>query len=238
MVRALRMWGAAAPACLMGAGLAMAQDDAIPALTPPWFDAPAAVRLEPPRLVDHDSALNCLTSAVYYEAATEPLAGRQAVAQVVLNRLGSPGFPKSVCGVVYQGAERTTGCQFSFACDGSQARRPVPRLWSEAETVAEAALGGHVDADIAGATHYHADYVSPSWRWSLVETRRIGQHVFYRPPVPGEAPARSAPQPRGGLQRRRPAPSGPVDFSVWGLDVAQVSARSDGLHIDPPKGPL
>jgi hypothetical protein len=234
------------------AQVAAAQDASLPQLTPPWLDPPRAVQLAPIQAPDARTALDCLTSAVYYEAATEPLAGRQAVAQVVLNRVESPGFPKSVCGVVYQGAQRVSGCQFSFACDGSEARRPIPRLWSQAEQVAQAALGGYVDPDIAGATHYHADYVSPYWRWSLVETGRIGRHVFYRPPGPGaepalgavagaDGPAKPARRAHTGRGSRRSPPASDSVFSVWGLDVAQVSAKSDGLHIDPPKpaaGPL
>src|SRR5581483_398493 len=153
---------------------------------------------------------------------------------------GSPRFPKSVCAVVYQGAARGAGCQFTFTCDGSEARRPVPRLWSEAQQVAEAALDGRLDADIGGATNYHADYVSPSWRWSLVETRQIGRHIFYRPPEPGEqvitasVPGEDGAKPlpprgrRGSRAPRRAPVPGPVSFSVWNLDVAQVSLSRNG----------
>ena len=73
--------------------------------------------------LDRRRALLCLTQAVYYEAGFEPLEGRRAVAQVVLNRMRHPAFPKSVCGVVYQGA-RDPVCQFSFVCDGSLYRAP------------------------------------------------------------------------------------------------------------------
>jgi spore germination cell wall hydrolase CwlJ-like protein len=83
-------------------------------------------------LVDQDRALTCLTQAVYYEAAREPLSGQEAVAQVVLNRMRHPAYPKSVCGVVYQGSARITGCQFTFTCDGSLGREPEPGLWSQA----------------------------------------------------------------------------------------------------------
>ena len=72
-------------------------------------------------------ALECLTSAVYYEAGNESADGQQAVAQVVLNRVRHPAFPSSVCGVVYQGSTRATGCQFTFTCDGSLARRAERR---------------------------------------------------------------------------------------------------------------
>ena len=126
------------------------------------------------------TALKCLTQAVYYEAAVEPLEGRRAVAQVILNRMRHPAYPKSVCGVVYQGSERRTGCQFSFTCDGSLLRRPMARPWREAEEVARAALTGYVAADVGTATHYHADYVLPKWAFHLGKITQLGRHIFYR----------------------------------------------------------
>ena len=66
--------------------------------------------------------LECLADAVYYEARGETPSGQAAVAQVVMNRVRHPAFPKSICGVVFQGAYNRTGCQFSFACDGSMRR--------------------------------------------------------------------------------------------------------------------
>lgn len=127
------------------------------------------------------TALRCLTQAVYYEAAYEPLKGRRAVAQVVLNRMRHPAFPNSVCGVVYQGVNRPV-CQFSFTCDGSLNRRPNPAVWAEAEMVARDALGGHVEQSVGYSTHYHANYVSPYWAPKLVKIAKIGAHIFYRWP--------------------------------------------------------
>ena len=126
------------------------------------------------------TALRCLTQTVYYEAANEPLQGRRAVAQVVLNRMRHPAYPNNVCGVVYQGVERQTGCQFSFTCDGSLLRTPVARLWNEAQAVAQAALGGYVETSVGTATHYHADYVLPKWAFSLAKIEQLGRHIFYR----------------------------------------------------------
>lgn len=126
------------------------------------------------------TALQCLTQAVYYEAAAEPLQGRRAVAQVVLNRLRHPAYPKSVCGVVYEGAQRRTGCQFSFTCDGSLLRKPAAGAWREANEVARAALAGYVERSVGTATHYHADYVLPKWAFQLGKINQIGQHIFYR----------------------------------------------------------
>ena len=125
-------------------------------------------------------ALECLTSAIYYEASQEPLAGQQAVAQVVLNRVRHSAFPASVCGVVYQGSTRNTGCQFTFTCDGSLARAPEASAWNRAREVAKAALGGFVQPAVGNATHYHANYVAPYWAPTLAKTAVIGAHIFYR----------------------------------------------------------
>ena len=125
-------------------------------------------------------ALDCLTSAVYYEAGQESDAGQRAVAQVVLNRVRHPAFPNSVCGVVYQGSTRQTGCQFTFTCDGSLARGAMPDAWDRARRNARAMLDGAVYAPVGNATHYHADYVVPYWASSLVKTQVVGAHLFYR----------------------------------------------------------
>lgn len=129
---------------------------------------------------DEARAEHCLAQAVYYEAAREPLRGQQAVAQVVLNRVRHPAYPKSVCGVVYQGAARATGCQFTFACDGSLRFAPQPALFARAQAVARRALAGYVDPDVGSATFYHAAYVAPYWAPTLVKMAKVGQHIFYR----------------------------------------------------------
>ncbi len=129
-------------------------------------------------------AMQCLTAAIYYEAANEPRMGKEAVAQVILNRTRHPNYPKSVCGVVFQGSERYTGCQFSFTCDGSMARAPARRQWAESREVAERALSGVVMAGVGSATHYHANYVMPYWSPTLVKVAQYGLHIFYRPTGP------------------------------------------------------
>jgi hypothetical protein len=131
--------------------------------------------------LDRRRALLCMTQAVYYEAGFESVEGRRAVAQVVLNRMRHPAFPKSVCGVVYQGA-RAPVCQFSFVCDGSLYRRPAQGAWKEAEHIAAAALAGFVERSVGAATHYHADYVAPYWAPRLTKISQIGAHIFYRWP--------------------------------------------------------
>jgi spore germination cell wall hydrolase CwlJ-like protein len=131
--------------------------------------------------LDHDRALLCLTQAVYYEAGFEPIDGRRAVAQVVLNRMRHPAFPNSVCGVVYQGS-RSPVCQFSFVCDGSLYRAPSPAAWRVARDIAAAALAGHVERSVGSATHYHANYVAPRWAPMLTKITQLGAHIFYRWP--------------------------------------------------------
>lgn len=125
-------------------------------------------------------AENCLTMAIYYEAASEGEAGQRAVAQVVMNRVQHPAWPNSVCGVVFQGSERSTGCQFTFTCDGSLARRPQDGEWKRAGRVARAALGGFVYAPVGLATHYHTHAVRPYWAASLDPVGVVGEHRFYR----------------------------------------------------------
>jgi spore germination cell wall hydrolase CwlJ-like protein len=131
---------------------------------------------------DRERALGCLTQAVYYEARFEPIEGEQAVAQVVLNRLHHPAFPKTVCGVVYEGSTKSTGCQFSFTCDGSLARPPAEAAWDRAHAVAERALNGFVMTKIGGATHYHTQWVVAYWTPTLSKVSQIGAHIFYRWP--------------------------------------------------------
>jgi len=125
-------------------------------------------------------ALECLASAVYYEAGSQADDGERAVAQVVLNRVRHPAFPATVCGVVYQGSTRATGCQFTFTCDGSLYRQPDLAGWRRAYTIAQQELGGAVYAPVGYATHYHADYVVPVWAQSLSKNAVVGAHIFYR----------------------------------------------------------
>lgn len=140
--------------------------------------------------VDRTRAIECLTAAIYYEAASEPDSGQRAVAQVVLNRVAHASYPSTVCGVVYQGSQRRTGCQFSFTCDGSLARKPGRMFWLRAENVARAALAGYVHAPAGLATHYHTTQVSPYWAPSLDYLGTIGAHRFYR--FKGSAGGRAA----------------------------------------------
>jgi hypothetical protein len=225
-----------------GASLELPQFD--PSLVSPGSVAPFVLETSDQARA---RAVRCLTEAVYYEAASEPREGQEAVAQVVLNRLKHPAFPKSVCGVVYEGAERGTGCQFTFTCDGSLARAPISWRWDAAEDVATAALAGHVASAVGASTHYHAAWMTPYWSSSLVQTKRIGGHIFYRMPgtqgspgalngqYSGAEPAAPVGRPAvvklaraAGIRSRHAAAiaiPGVAQFSVWGLQIATVTAR-------------
>jgi spore germination cell wall hydrolase CwlJ-like protein len=129
--------------------------------------------------IDNSRAQQCMTSAIYYEAGMEPDAGQRAVAQVILNRVRHPSYPGTVCGVIFQGSERRTGCQFSYTCDGSLNRKPSSYHWKRAQKVAAEALAGRINSMVGTATHYHATYVYPYWAPSLKFLGTIGAHRFY-----------------------------------------------------------
>jgi hypothetical protein len=154
--------------------------------------------------IDNLRASICLTTAIYYEAASESDDGQRAVAQVVLNRMRHPAYPNTVCGVVFQGTERGDRlCQFSFACDGSMRRTPGRDAWARARRIAEDALAGRVFAPVGYATHYHTLAVNPFWGPKLVKAAIIGAHIFYRMPSVAGMPASFRDSYRGG----EPAPS-------------------------------
>jgi spore germination cell wall hydrolase CwlJ-like protein len=139
---------------------------------------PAAAR--EPDFVAYGKEMKCLATAVYFEARGEPVAGQVAVAQVVLNRLKSDRYPDTVCGVVYQNAQRRNRCQFSFACDG---KSDVPReaaAWRRARNVATDVLAHRRQLWVLeSATLYHARYVRPAWAPKVTLVSSIGQHLFY-----------------------------------------------------------
>ena len=196
--------------------------------------------------LDQQRALLCLTQAIYYEAGYEPVEGRRAVAQVVLNRMRHPAYPKSICGVVYQGAG-TRVCQFTFVCDGALYRSPSRDAWARAEDIARAALSGYVDTAVGEATHYHADYVAPKWAPLLAKVARIGQHIFYRWPgswgQPQAFSGRYIGEPRDPLAMRPPMPgprSGQAELTVAaavdsGPPVPRATNDVGGL-LDTSKG--
>jgi len=125
----------------------------------------------------------CLAEAIYFEARGETLAGQFAVAEVILNRVDSPRYPDTICGVVKQGAERSTGCQFSFQCDGKPEVITNRAAFAKAGKIAHLSLEGRPRTLTENATHFHTPGVKPKWAKRLVRVTRIGDHIFYRKPT-------------------------------------------------------
>ena len=142
---------------------------------------------------DMDRQMKCLAEAVYYEARSESTSGQLAVAEVIKNRVRDHRYPNTACDVVYQGSTRTTGCQFTFTCDGALTRKPHGDRWAEAKSIAAHTMLNLEEPRTNGATHYHANYVNPVWNSGLIKTSRIGTHIFYRfPRGPEWASAKAA----------------------------------------------
>ena len=190
--------------------------------------------------LDNYRALNCLTSAIYYEAGNESDDGQRAVAQVVLNRVRHPAYPHSVCGVVYQGTERgDIKCQFTFGCDGAMARVPNQTAWQRARRVAMAALGGSVYAPVGLATHYHTLAVHPNWSTTLKPVAVIGAHIFYRWQGGAGTPAAFSARYTGLEVQSGPAPKIwlPVAEVVLGTLPTNSSPAMPAAAVAPPATP-
>lgn len=212
--------GALALACVPAATHAQAQ---LLAMQPEGLEAGSAASATDS---GREDAVRCLTLAVAYEAGNQPRAGQEAVAEVVLNRLAHPLFPKSVCGVVWQGWRRGTSCQFTFVCDGALGRRLADRTVVAARQVAQAALTGQAPRRVEGALNYHATYVQPAWAPALGRVARIGAHVFYRPRPGGSA--------EGALAPGQPLHWDEPDHEL----VARAYARYRGVGEGPGPAPL
>ncbi|OYW45808.1 MAG: hypothetical protein B7Z08_00025 [Sphingomonadales bacterium 32-68-7] len=129
--------------------------------------------------LDQARATDCLALAAMAEAGASDQ-GQRAVIQVVLNRARHPAFPSRICSVVFQGSERSTGCQFTFTCDGSLRRSYGEDAWALARARAQQALEGQVYAPVGTATHYHTDWVHPYWSSQLDKIARVDTHLFFR----------------------------------------------------------
>ena len=200
------------------------------------WQVPAGRFLPPALNAEHPAAAaQCLALAITYEAGLEPLAGQEAVAQVILNRVRHPAYPDTVCGVVWQGSQRRTGCQFTFTCDGSLRRERSPAALAAAQQVAVRVLAGATADHVRGATHYHADYVSPYWAPSLTRVRQIATHIFYRSPGASlrndgapiiVAPLGAQPSTPERAADSAPAPVEPAvrngEYAPWGLTLGQI----------------
>jgi spore germination cell wall hydrolase CwlJ-like protein len=197
---------------------------------------PAVAPFRLTNALESSRELECLSEAVYYEARGETPSGQAAVAQVVLNRVRHPSFPKSICGVVFQGAYKRVGCQFSFACDGSMRRGREPGAWKRAQKVASRALSGAVMGEVGAATHFHTTGVAPGWGPRLLRVAQVGMHVFYRFGGRSGAPDAFSRTPQPSTADELPTvtlaslPNGP---SADGKPV-QVIQLASAVVISPP----
>ena len=132
-----------------------------------------------PASVHKSREKHCLAEAIYFEARGEIRTGQIAVAQVILNRVRSPFYPDTICGVVYQNHKHANHCQFSFTCSGKKEQIHDKPSWRKAQKLARDAIAGKFWLDAVGnSDHYHADYVAPSWASSMKRKIKIGKHVF------------------------------------------------------------
>ncbi|BBF69184.1 cell wall hydrolase [Sphingomonas bisphenolicum] len=183
-------------------------------------------------------ATDCLAAAEIFEAGDDAV-GEQAVAQVVLNRVRHPAFPKTVCGVVFQGQERRTGCQFTFSCDGALTRTPGEAAWGRAREIARAALAGKVYKPVGHATHYHTDWVVPYWSGSLDKIAAVGTHLFFRwrgwwgtPPAFRQSEDKGEPL-IGRIARFSPAHQGGTDTPLMPPPTVAAAEAAAALAARP-----
>lgn len=167
----------------------------------------------------------CLATAIYFEARGEPKRGQVAVAQVILNRMRSPLFPETICGVVYQG-QMNPGCQFSFTCDGKTDKPRNGGQWAQAKDIAKRITAGELWLpEVSYSTYYHANYVRPNWAGAMNQIDRIGRHIFYKKrnekPYVVEASAASSPTPKE-------TPESSSSIFSFAPGVSQVSAADGG----------
>ena len=172
-----------------GAGLARLDGERVRALlTPPKLDAGRLAMHSRDWLLARPEARGgdewrCLTTALYFEARGEAVPGQFAVAEVILNRVDSPRYPDTICGVVYQGARNSGACQFSFACDGNPETMHERGAYALAGRIARVMKDGAPRVLTGGATHFHTTAVNPRWSRVYELTAEIGAHRFYRRPM-------------------------------------------------------
>ncbi|MEL7190695.1 MAG: cell wall hydrolase, partial [Pseudomonadota bacterium] len=171
-------------------------------------------------------AEGCLAVAGLYEAGPSR-DDQRPVMQVILNRVRHPAWPNSVCGVVFQGAARATGCQFSFTCDGSmQSRRYSDAQYQSAKTLAATMLRGATDPRVGWSTHYHTDWVYPYWSDSLDKTAAVKTHVFFRWPGFWGTKAAFTSKPAG----KEPAIGSVAAYDIWhdgGATIEQLAEAEE-----------
>jgi spore germination cell wall hydrolase CwlJ-like protein len=127
-----------------------------------------------------NDAITCLARTVYWEARGEGVASMEAIANVVMNRLGHEGFPNTICEVVMQGREQGA-CQFSWWCDGRMDDAKEDESYAIAKEIARKALNGQLTERTGGALYFHKRRSTPSWSSKYIRTVEVGKFVFYKP---------------------------------------------------------
>ncbi|MGE4062335.1 MAG: cell wall hydrolase [Rhodospirillaceae bacterium] len=157
---------------------------AVAAIPAQAADIPPDLHIDLSSIVVSKDELVCMALNDYWEARSETMAGRIAVAQVVMNRAMDPRFPSNICEVVkqnfFQGA--LNKCQFSWFCDDRADTPYEADAWRTSLKIAAAMLqkDSSIPDPTGGALWYHADHVRPSWTTDYETTTIIGSHVFYR----------------------------------------------------------
>ena len=139
---------------------------------------------------DPNNEIYCLAQNIYFEAGNQPVAGKVAVSQVVINRVEHPSYPDNICDVVYQAKLRVNWknefvpiknkCQFSWFCDGKSDDPVDSQTWLLSMHIARDVVQQKYGDITEGSTHYHSDKVDPYWASSLNRTVVINNHIFYK----------------------------------------------------------
>jgi urease beta subunit len=215
---------------VLASNIALASPLSTPAVPAPSVRAAAAMKFKSANRSDSD----CLTQAVYYEARGEGVEGMRAVAQDILNRVRHPAYPKSICGVVYQGAYQRTSCQFRFVCNGAMGAPVESWAWRRAKSVADAALDGYVMTAVGTSTSFHTTGVKPGWGRTMDKVAQIGSHIFYHFRGRGSRLANSTDgvRPSNGVpQIGAPVETAPAAPALDTQTVAMLNAQSKAAAL-------
>jgi len=116
-----------------------------------------------------------LAEAIVYEARSESLRGRYAVASVILNRVDSNRFPDTIEAVITQSK------QFSYLADMQNQSTPTKQDWYEGYSVAYNTMKKKINR-VTIADHYlNPDEVKriPLWARVYNKVEVIGNHHFF-----------------------------------------------------------
>jgi spore germination cell wall hydrolase CwlJ-like protein len=141
---------------------------------------PEAQAVDPVGEEPLDNVITCLSRTIYWEARGEGAAVMEAIANVVMNRLGHEGFPNTICKIVMQGREQGA-CQFSWWCDGRSDDAKEDESYAIAKEIARKALNRQLTDRTGGALYFHQRKATPSWSAEYIKTVEVGEHIFYKP---------------------------------------------------------